>query len=339
MRLLPLIVLTTALIWLPNTCTTVLAVQENDTTQTEAKPQEETQTKKPKREPIYDEEADATHDIETALAKAKKENRRVLIQWGANWCGWCYLLHDLMDKDAAIRRELMYEYDVVLVDIGQSDKNKDLIEKYKADIAKQGVPFLTILDADGNVVVNQETSSLESKEEGKHEHVPEAVLEFLTKYQASAQNAEDVVAAGIAEAKSNDRIVFLHFGAPWCGWCHYLENWMAGPKVNELLSRVFVDVKVDTDRMDKGQDTLTKYCSEQSGIPWFVFLDGEGHSVADSTGPGGNVGFPSTDEEIAHFVTMLESTKRFSEDEIQFLSDSLVENRKAREAKRAAGNR
>ena len=35
--------------------------------------------------PIFDEQADAKRDIAAALARAKQENRRVLIEWGANW--------------------------------------------------------------------------------------------------------------------------------------------------------------------------------------------------------------------------------------------------------------
>ncbi len=290
---------------------------------------------KPKREPIYDEQADATKEIEQALAKAKKENRRVLIQWGANWCGWCYRLHDVMKDNAEIRRKLMYEYDVVLVDIGKLDKNEELIEKYHAELKTEGVPYLTVLDGDGNVVTNQETASLESKEEGKAEHVPEAVLEFLTKHQSSPLDAAAVVEAGVAQAGSDDKLVFLHFGAPWCGWCHYLENWMAEPANHALLSRVFVDVKVDTDRIQGGEEILKKYCKQPGGIPWFVFLDGKGESVVDSHGSDGNIGFPSAEHEIAHFVSMLEKTQKFTAEEIDQLKASLVENRERREAARA----
>ncbi|HOW19271.1 MAG TPA: DUF255 domain-containing protein, partial [Phycisphaerae bacterium] len=48
-----------------------------------------------KRDPIYNEKADAKAQIAEALARAKRDNKRVLIMWGGNWCKWCYRLHDV----------------------------------------------------------------------------------------------------------------------------------------------------------------------------------------------------------------------------------------------------
>jgi thiol:disulfide interchange protein len=218
---------------------------------------ERTETKakaKPTRPPIYDDTADAEAQIGAALAKAKRENRRVLIQWGANWCGWCHLLHDCFTTDPTVRRKMMYEYDLVLVDIGRTDKNLELAEKYQAGFKKQGLPFLTVLDGDGNVIANQETEALESKEEDVHAHDPETVLEFLTSHEAKPMVASEVFESGIEQARESERLVFLHFGAPWCGWCHRLEDWMARDEVKEIMDSVFVDLKIDTDRMDGGDE-------------------------------------------------------------------------------------
>ncbi len=291
---------------------------------------------KPARKPIYDEAADAALQVEQALAKAKTENRRVLIQWGGNWCGWCHLLHDMFEKNAKIRRELMYEYDVVLVDIGHMDKNEDLLKKFDVDLKGNGVPFLTVLDSDGKVLSNQETSSLESKEEGAHEHDEAAVMGFLTKFHTTPTNAETALSSAMDAAKNEGKLVFLHFGAPWCGWCHHLENWMAEPEVAEQLNAAFVDVKVDNDRMENAEAVYDKYCKVKSGIPWFVFLDpATGEEVVNSDGPQGNLGFPSTDEEIGYFCEMLEKCgDRFDAEKIEWMRKSLVANREKREAAR-----
>src|SRR5690606_25336510 len=68
------------------------------------------------RPPLNDEQADAREQIAAAMAKAKKENQRVHIQWGGNWCGWCIKLDELCRSDPAIRKELQYEYQVVHID-------------------------------------------------------------------------------------------------------------------------------------------------------------------------------------------------------------------------------
>jgi thiol-disulfide isomerase/thioredoxin len=308
-----------------------------DATQASDQDEAKANVEKPKREPIYDESADAGAQIKQALAQAKKENRRVLIQWGANWCGWCHLLHDMFQKNDTVRNKLRYEYDVVLVDIGQMDKNQDLLEKYEVDLKTNGVPFITLLDADGKVLVNQETASLESKKEDAHEHDEEAVMEFLTKFEAKPVDSEIVLNTALETAKKEKKLVFLHFGAPWCGWCHYLENWMAESEVKEKLSVAFVDLKIDTDRMANGEAVYDRYCKKKSGIPWFVFLDpATGEVVASSDGPGGNVGFPSTDEEITHFCEMLNKCgDRFDTEKIEWFRQSLVANRVRREAARA----
>jgi len=136
---------------------------------------------------VYDEAADAQQQIAAALVKAKQDNRRVLIQWGGNWCPWCIKLHDLYEKDSKISLKLQDEYEVVYVDAGgKTKKNMDLAKSYGADLAVYGVPFLTILASDGKAVANQETGALENKDqEGSPGHDPSAVLDFLAKYQAT----------------------------------------------------------------------------------------------------------------------------------------------------------
>lgn len=304
-------------------------------------PNQEPAPSKPKRAPIYDEKADAKVQIDAALAKAAKENRRVLIQWGANWCGWCHLLHEVSKKDRTISKELMYEYDVVLVDIGQFDKHMDLAEKYGAKLKDAGVPFLTILDAQGKVLGNHETGSLEwPKDSGKEAgHDPTKVVALLKQYEATPWKADEVYAAAVSKANSEKKKVFLHFGAPWCGWCHKLEDWMARPDVSAILVKDFVDCKIDIERMPGAKQIFENYKkgSEQAGIPWFVFIDpsqvkqGAGGAVITSDATvtegvaSGNIGFPAAPEEIAHFKAMvLKARAGMTDAEVEALAVSLV---------------
>jgi len=274
---------------------------------------------------LYDEAADAKVQIAEAVAKAKKNNRRVLIQWGGNWCSWCIKLNELCISDPGLKKKLQYEYDVVHVDAGKDDKNMDLIKSYGAEAATKGFPYLTILDRDGKVVANQDSEAFEKRaQDVSAGHDAKALLEFLTKNQAPAQDAGKLVEAGIANAKQEGKLVFLHFGAPWCGYCHKLEAWMARPEIAAILAKQFVDVKVDTDRDTGGGDALVKYAgSDKVGIPWFAFLNGEGKDVANSFKDKSNVGFPMEASEVAHFESMLKAATKLSGVEVKALVESL----------------
>lgn len=278
------------------------------------------------RAALYDAKADAKLQIEAALAKAAKENRRVLLQWGFETCSWCHLLHDLCTTDRALSKKLMYEYVVVHVDIGKFDKNLELAEKYGSKVKTEGAPYLTVLAADGTVLANQETSSFEVKKEGgKPGHDAAKVLEFLTRHEATPLHAPALFTAAKAAAAASNRQIFLHFGAPWCGWCHKLEDWMATPEVAPILAREFVDLKIDNDRMKDASSIYDEYCKKKGGIPWFVFLTAEGKVVATSDRDGtDNVGFPAQPEEIAWFVEMLKKSRRhLSDADIEALKKSL----------------
>jgi thiol:disulfide interchange protein len=128
------------------------------------------------RPAIYDENADGAKQIADALAVAKKENKRVLLQFGANWCGWCHKLHKLCQTDADIAAKLKASFVVVLVDVNKSH-NGDINKRY-GNPTRFGLPVIVILDGDGKLLTTQDTGKLE---QGDH-HDPKKVLAFLNEW-------------------------------------------------------------------------------------------------------------------------------------------------------------
>src|SRR5438132_2727861 len=128
------------------------------------------------RPDIYDESAEGSKQISDALVIAKKEHKRVLLQFGANWCGWCHKLHKLCQTDADITAKLREAYVVVLVDVNKGH-NEDINKRY-GNPTRFGLPVIVILDADGKALTTQDTGKLE---EGDH-HDPKKVLAFLNEW-------------------------------------------------------------------------------------------------------------------------------------------------------------
>jgi hypothetical protein len=70
--------------------------------------------------------------------------------------------------------------------------------------------------------------------------------------------------------------------------------------------------------------------TEESGIPWFLFLDGEGKVLVHSGGPKDNTGFPSKVEEVERFAAMLDKVKvNLTAADVKTLTDSLHAVREA----------
>jgi thiol:disulfide interchange protein len=122
---------------------------------------------------IYDTKADGGKQIEQALVIAKKEHKNVLLQFGANWCGWCHLLHELCASNKEIAGELKQHYVTVLIDVDK-DHNADINKRY-GNPTKFGLPVIVVLDSSGKQLFTQDTGKLE---EGDH-HSPAKVLAFL----------------------------------------------------------------------------------------------------------------------------------------------------------------
>jgi len=104
---------------------------------------------------------------------------------------------------------------------------------------------------------------------------------------------------------------------------------MASKETASILDKDFVTLKIDVDRTIEGDEVLARYGGEGKGLPWFVFLDAEGETLATSEGPAGNLGCPYRDDEIAAFAQILGRVARaISPEDIAALTKSLTAQRK-----------
>jgi thiol:disulfide interchange protein len=123
---------------------------------------------------LYSETANPTADINAALAQARREHKRVILDFGGNWCGDCQVL-DIYYHQSPNAELLAKNFILVHINIGHMDKNVDVAKKYNVPITK-GVPALAVIDANGQL--------LYAEREKEFEHpTPQAITAFLNRWK------------------------------------------------------------------------------------------------------------------------------------------------------------
>lgn len=105
----------------------------------------------------YDEKADAAADIQHALTSAHADHKKVLLVFGANWCGDCRALDKALHGSS--QSLVASKFDVVKIDVGNFDKNLELANRYGNPIAK-GIPAVVVLAADNHVLYSTKGGEL-----------------------------------------------------------------------------------------------------------------------------------------------------------------------------------
>ena len=109
---------------------------------------------------LYPDAAEARTDIGVALSVAAREHRRVLLDFGGNWCYDCHVLDETFHYPE-VARILDPNFVVVHINIGQYDQNLDLAAEYQIPL-KRGVPSLAVLDGKGRLLVSQRNGDFEN---------------------------------------------------------------------------------------------------------------------------------------------------------------------------------
>ena len=168
-------------------------------------------------------------------------------------------------------------------------------------------------------------------------------LFFLISLQYFAQTvkpetADKILKTVVAEAKSSDKNVFVIFHASWCGWCKRLEKAITSDELKKIFEDNFVITHIDVLERDEkieqlenpgGRDIMTKFGGENSGLPFYVFLDAKANKITDSNvmPENSNIGYPSAPEEIEAFMKIVKkSSKHLNEENVASIAEYLKTN-------------
>lgn len=133
---------------------------------------------------LYRADVNAQQEIQQTIREAGKEKKRVLLVFGATWCGDCYAL-DYGFHQPRIEPLLNGNFKVAHVDVGRYNRNLDLAKKYKVDLEK-GIPSLAVLSPQGAVLYST------AQFERARVMTEEDLIQFLNTWKAPASSQKQV---------------------------------------------------------------------------------------------------------------------------------------------------
>ncbi len=91
---------------------------------------------------------DWAQDYKSALARAAREKKLVMVDLYADWCGPCRMLDKTTFSNADVQAALAKDFVAVKVNIESSKENRDLASKLKTAV----IPHIVFFDSDGKQV-------------------------------------------------------------------------------------------------------------------------------------------------------------------------------------------
>ena len=134
-------------------------------------------TANPASRDIYPDPGQAKADIAAALKTAAATHKRILLDFGGNWCGDCQVL-DLYFHNSDNLPILESNFVLVHVNIGHMDDNLDLAARYQVPLNK-GVPAVAVLSEKGKLLYSQKSGEFEAMRRMESS----AVTQFLVQWK------------------------------------------------------------------------------------------------------------------------------------------------------------
>ena len=108
----------------------------------------------------FDPTRNAVADLSVAIGIATRNGKRIILDVGGEWCGWCVYMDKFFHQNVALAKLRDDNFIWVKVNMSPENENSAFLSTYPA---ASGYPHLYVLDETGNLLHSQDTASLEEE--------------------------------------------------------------------------------------------------------------------------------------------------------------------------------
>jgi thioredoxin-related protein len=123
----------------------------------------------------YDKTRNPTADLAAAIPRAQRENKRILLEVGGEWCVYCRLLNKVIHEDERLVKRLDDGFIVIKVNFSDDMKNEAFLARYPPI---PSYPHLFVLETDGTFLLSETPDSFMDKDR----YVADKILAFLEQW-------------------------------------------------------------------------------------------------------------------------------------------------------------
>jgi thioredoxin 1 len=109
---------------------------------------------------IYPAASRAKLELDAALVAARSAHKRVILDFGGNWCTDCHVLEHYF-HDSTNGPLLRADFILVHINVGRLNENLDIADRYHIPLRK-GVPALAVLGESGELLYSQRAGEFEA---------------------------------------------------------------------------------------------------------------------------------------------------------------------------------
>lgn len=130
----------------------------------------------------YDPTRDAFQDGRDAIKLATATNRRILIEVGGDWCKWCHILDQFLNKHSKIKKQMHETFVLLKVNVSEENKNREFLKVFPATF---GYPHMYVTESNGKLFLSKDTAEFLVN----HKYSVQRFEEFFKRWAIKKKNA------------------------------------------------------------------------------------------------------------------------------------------------------